>query len=86
MNMSPKRYTDDMLLSLSNQSLPSLILNALIRGGLFIAAIQLISYASVGQISNLVTMLVLALVFSFVIFSIDLIEKYWARERLRRRT
>ncbi len=74
-----------MLLSLSAQSLPSLVLNAVIRGALFIAVIQLIAYASVGQMSNIVTMLVLALVFSFVIFSIDLIEKYWARERLRRR-
>ena len=84
--MSPKRYTDDMLLSLSSQSLLSIALNALIRGILFTAFIQLIAFASVGQISNLLSIAVLTFVFTFVIFSIDLIEKYWARERLRRRS
>lgn len=85
MNMSPKRYTDDMLLSLSSQSLLSIALNALIRGVVFSAFIQLIALASVGQMSNLLSIAVLTLVFSFVIFSVDLIEKYWSRERLRRR-
>lgn len=85
MNTSLKRYTDDMLISLSSQSLPALALNALVRGVLFITFIQLISYASVGQLSSLLSIVVLTFVFSFVIFSIDLIEKYWARERLKRR-
>lgn len=85
MNLSLKRYSDDMLMSLSRQPLIALALNALTRGLLFTAFIQLISYASVGQVGTLLSIAVLALMFSFVIFSIDLIEKYWARERLRRR-
>lgn len=85
MNLSPKRYTNDMLLSLSSQSLPSLLLNAVVRSILFTALMQLLALASVGQVSAIPAMLVLALIFAFIIFSIDLIEKYLAREILRRR-
>lgn len=85
MNKSITRYTDDMLISLSGQSLPSLVINAVCRGLLFTAIMQLLSYASVGQVSPLAAIAVLAIVFVFIIFSIDLIEKYVAREVLRRR-
>lgn len=85
MNTSLKRYTPDMLLSLGSQSLPSIALNAVVRGVLFTALMQLLSFVSVGQMSSFAAMAVLALVFSFIIFSIDLIEKYASRELIRRR-
>lgn len=85
MNTSLKRYTPDMLLSLGSQSLPSIALNAVVRGVLFTALMQLLSLASVGQVSTLPAMAVLAVIFGFIIFSVDLIEKYVSRELIRRR-
>jgi hypothetical protein len=85
MNTSLKRYTPDMLLSLGSQSLPSIALNAVVRGVLFTGLMQLLSFVSVGQISTVAAMAVLALIFTFIIFSIDLIEKYASRELIRHR-
>jgi|GEM_PF-1526400 len=79
------RYTDDMLTSLGDQTLVAIILNAVVRGVLFTTLMQLLSLASVGQVSTAPAIAVLALIFVFIILSIDVIEKYAAREILRKR-
>lgn len=85
MNMSPKRYTNDMLVAIGRQSLPAMALNALLRGVLFTVFIQLLTLASGLALSTIPQMLMLALIFSMFIFSVDLIEKYASQQRLKKR-
>jgi hypothetical protein len=80
------RYTPQMLVSLANQSLGSLVINALVRAVIFTAMIQLLSFLSGLQVSNVIQMLVLVLVFSLFIVSFDIIEKYWAQSRISKRS
>ena len=81
--MSPKRYTNDMLAALGSQSLPALLINAVLRGVLFTAFIQLLAFASGLPTSGFVQVIILAFIFSLFIFSVDLIEKYAAQRRIR---
>jgi hypothetical protein len=74
-----------MLIALSQQSVPSLLLNALVRGIIFTVVIQLIALASGLTTSGVAQMLILVLIFTLLTFSVDLIEKYWAQSRLSSR-
>lgn len=85
MNLMRKRYTQEMLAALSTQPLFALIINAALRGVAFSLFVQLIAVASGQRASTLLNIAILAGVFAFVIFSVDLIEKNIARESLRRR-
>jgi uncharacterized membrane protein len=84
MNVSFKRYDDTMLQALADQPIPALALHALIRGIAFTLAIQLISLLSGLIVSNIVQILILILVFSVLVFSFDILEKYWAQSRLKK--
>lgn len=83
MKPTTNRYTAEMVQAISNQSLLSIALNATVRGILFTAVFQLISYVSVGQLSSPLQLLVLTVVFAFIVFSIDTIERSWAQFSLR---
>lgn len=85
MNTSLRRYTDPMLIALSQQSIPAITLNALVRGIIFTGIIQLLSIASGLPTSGPLQLAVLAIIFAVLIFSVDLIEKYWAQSRLSHR-
>jgi glycerol uptake facilitator-like aquaporin len=85
MNITLRRYSDPMLIALAQQSGPSIILNALIRGVIFTLILEVIALASNLVVSNLIQMLILAVVFAFLVFSVDIIEKYWAQNRLNSR-
>lgn len=71
--------------ALSRQPLAALLLNAAIRGLLFALLIQAIAFFGGLQTSSISQLLLLALIFSFMIASIDIIEKYAVRARLGRR-
>ena len=73
-----KRYDESMKQALSGQPLAALLLNAVIRGLLF-------AFFGGLQTSSISQLLLLALIFSFIIASIDIVEKYAARARLGRR-
>lgn len=79
------RYSDDMLRAVSNQSVLSIAINSIVRGIVFTIILQLIAYASIGQVSSPLQMLVLVVVFGFIVFSVDLIERAWAQHSLSRR-
>ncbi len=79
-----KRYDETMLQAIASQPLPALLLNALLRGAAFSLAIELISLMSGLALNGVVQMLILALVFSVLVFSFDIIEKYWAQTRLNK--
>jgi hypothetical protein len=85
MNLSIKRYTHDMNQALGSQSLPSIALNAVSRGVLFTVFIQLLTIASGLTPSAPAQLIMLAVIFSLFVFSVDLIEKYLAQRRLNRR-
>ncbi len=74
-----------MLQALSAQSILSLLINSLVRSCLFVGALQLLAWASGQGSSSLIQIVFLVLIFGFILFSIDVIEKYWAVERLKRR-
>ena len=80
-----KRYDESMKQALSGQPLAALLLNAVIRGLLFALLIQAIAFFGGLQTSSISQLLLLALIFSFIIASIDIVEKYAARARLGRR-
>lgn len=86
MKLSLNRYTPDMLLAISKQSLPSLFMNVLVRSIVFVGFLQLLAWASGQQTSSGMQILFLLLIFGFILASIDVIEKYWAVERLKRRS
>lgn len=79
-----KRYDETMLQAIASQPVPALLLNALLRGVAFTLAIELISLLSGLALNGIVQMLILALVFSLLVFSFDIIEKYWAQNRLKK--
>lgn len=83
MNGSFKRYDETMLRALAAQPLPALVLHSIIRGILFTLAIQLISILSGLPVNGITQILILILVFSLLVFSFDIIEKYWAQNRIR---
>lgn len=85
MNGLFKRYDESMLQALAGQPVLAVLLNAVIRGVAFTLAIELISILSGFAVNGLVQMLILVLVFSVMIFSFDIIEKYWAQNRLKKR-
>lgn len=85
MKLRLQRYTPDMLRSLSTQTYASLILNAIFRGFIFSSIIQLIAFASGQKPSSILQFLLLALIFSFVIFAIDLFEKSWSQLRTNKK-
>lgn len=79
------RYSDDMLLAVSRQTLLSIVINSLIRGVVFSLILQVIAFASGSRLSSLLQMVVLAIVFSFIVFSVDVIERAWAQHSLSKR-
>lgn len=81
----PKRYTDDMLQALANQTVAAMALNALIRGVLFVVFIQLLTLFSGLQVSSLAQIVMLVFIFTLAMFSVDIIEKYVAQSRLKKR-
>ena len=85
MNILFSRYSHDMLIAISNQAIVSIAINSVSRAVVFTLVLQLLAYFSVGQISSLLQMLVLVLVFSFIVFSVDLIERTWAQHALTNR-
>lgn len=85
MNGLFKRYDESMLQALAAQPVLAVLLNAVIRGVAFTLAIELISILSGFAVNGIVQMLILVLVFSVMIFSFDIIEKYWAQSRLKKR-
>ena len=85
MNMLFSRYSHDMLIAISNQTIVSIAINSVSRAVVFTLVLQLLAYFSVGRISSLLQMLVLVLVFSFIVFSVDLIERTWAQHALTNR-
>lgn len=74
-----------MLRAISHQSMLSIITNAVIRGVIFTAILQLVSYASSTQLSSPTQLLVLVLVFGFIVFSVDIVERAWAQHDLKKR-
>lgn len=85
MNTSFKRYDESMLRALADQPVPALILHAIFRGILFTLAIQLISLLSGLPVNGITQILILVLIFSLLVFSFDIIEKYWAQSRVKKR-
>lgn len=75
-----------MLQALAEQPVPALLMHAVVRGIAFTLAIELISVLSGLAVNNIVQILILVLVFSLLVFSFDIIEKYWAQNRLKRRS
>jgi len=85
MNGLFKRYDETMLQALATQPVFAILINAVIRAVAFTLAIEFISILSGFAANGLVQMLILVLVFSVMIFSFDIIEKYWAQNRLKKR-
>lgn len=86
MKISFRRYDSvQTLQTLSQQTLSSIALWAVVRGLIMNILIQSIAFLGGMSVSTLPQSLLLVLIFSLSLGSIDVIEKYWAQQKLRKR-